>query len=107
VNLGVTRSAVANWEGADNILPASTRLAKLAKLTDVNYEWLATGRGAIGYVGINSETPATDGDEVHDEFERRLLGAFRRMRPAARLRSLLRLEAEAMPLAKIGNKART
>jgi len=105
-NLGVTRSAVANWEGADDVLPASARLAKLAKLTGVNYEWLATGRGAIGYAGNDSGAPAMEGDVVYDEFERRLLDAFRRMKPAARFQSLLRLEEEATLLAKARYKTR-
>lgn len=97
---------MANWEGADDVLPASARLAKLAKLTGVNYEWLATGRGAIGYAGNDSGAPTMEGDVVYNEFERRLLDAFRRMRPTARLQSLLRLEAEATSLAKAGYKTR-
>ena len=42
--LGVTRSAVSNWE-SDSVCPATDRLAILATTLQVGFEWLATGRG--------------------------------------------------------------
>jgi transcriptional regulator with XRE-family HTH domain len=92
LNLGVTRSAVANWEGADGVLPASARLAHIAQLTHVNFEWLATGRGPLDHGG-SDEAPAVEGGRVHDEYERRLLAAFRRMTEHARLEVVLHCEA--------------
>lgn len=97
LNLGVTRSAVANWECADGVLPASARLAKLAELTHVNFEWLATGRGTIDHAGNEESTPAVDGEMVYDERERRLLAAFRHMTERARQEALMQCEAAASP----------
>lgn len=94
LNLGVTRSAVANWEGADGVLPASARLADIARLTNVSFEWLATGRGPLNHGG-NDNTPAVEGEMVHDEYERRLLAAFRRMREHDRLEVVLHCETMA------------
>jgi|APEBP8051072266_1049373.scaffolds.fasta_scaffold00125_22 Helix-turn-helix. len=93
INLGVTRSAVANWECADGVLPASARLARLAELTSVNFEWLATGRGAIDHAGNEENVPAVDGELVYDERERRLLAVFRRMTERARLETLMQWES--------------
>ena len=94
LNLGITRSAVANWEGADGVLPASARLADIARLTNVSFEWLATGRGPLDHGG-NDDTPAVEGEMVHDECERRLLAAFRRLPEPARLEVVLHCEAMA------------
>ncbi len=93
LNLGVTRSAVANWECVEGVLPASGRLAKLAELTNVSFEWLATGRGAIDHAGNEGGTPAVAAEMVYDELERRMLQAFRRMTPAVRAQTILGLEA--------------
>ncbi|CAN7422415.1 helix-turn-helix domain-containing protein [Pseudoxanthomonas sp. LjRoot143] len=93
LHLGVTRSAVANWECADGVVPASARLVKLAELTHVNIEWLATGRGVINHADNEQEAPAVEGELVYDELERRLLAAFRRMTTTARLQVVLQYES--------------
>lgn len=43
--LGVTRSACSQWEQQDGsgTTPRGERLAEIARLLDVRYEWLATG----------------------------------------------------------------
>lgn len=105
LNLGVTRSAVANWEGADGVLPASARLAHIAQLTNVSFEWLATGRGPLDHGG-NDDTPAAEGEMVHDEYERRLLAAFRRMPEHARLEVVLHCEAMTQRTARQGARPR-
>lgn len=105
LNLGVTRSAVANWEGAGGVLPASARLAHIARLTNVSFEWLATGRGPLDHGG-NDDTPAAEGEMVHDEYERRLLAAFRRMPEHARLEVVLHCEAMAPRAARQGARPR-
>lgn len=76
VQLGVTRGAVANWECSVGAQPASARLERLAQVTGVCFEWLATGRGPVDYNGTQP-TPAMDGELVDDPAERRLLQAFR------------------------------
>jgi transcriptional regulator with XRE-family HTH domain len=46
--VGVTRGAVGQWEtGATE--PSDANLRRVATETDTSYEWLATGRGAVGY----------------------------------------------------------
>ncbi|RRN55972.1 helix-turn-helix domain-containing protein [Pseudoxanthomonas sp. SGNA-20] len=74
--LGVTRGAVANWECAVGAQPATARLERLAQVTGVCFEWLATGRGPLTYDG-SDDLPAVDAELVHDPAERRLLHAYR------------------------------
>lgn len=45
--IGVTRSAVANWEISSRAKPSVGNLVAIAIATDVSFEWLATGRGSI------------------------------------------------------------
>ena len=74
--LGVSRSAVGNWESAKGrISPSSERLGELALATGVSYEWLATGRGTP--LAPIDGIPAADAEVVDDPIERRLLQAFR------------------------------
>ncbi|MDQ2069293.1 helix-turn-helix domain-containing protein [Natronospira bacteriovora] len=84
--LKVTKGAVFQWE-KDLATPKSARLAELARFLDVEYEWLATGRGleARSYVKDEAGSYSGLGDE-----ERRLLLAFRGL-PAAKQRALLEL----------------
>ncbi len=42
---GVRRSAVAQWEREGGTCPSVTHLAQIAIVTQVHFEWLATGRG--------------------------------------------------------------
>lgn len=72
--LGVSRSAVANWESATGIWPASARLLAIAVRTGVSYEWLATGRGVSDEP---DDVVAIAGELVDDPQELRLLRAFR------------------------------
>ena len=105
LNLGVTRSAVANWESADGVLPASARLADIARLTNVSFEWLATGRGPLDHCG-KDDTPVVEGEMVHDEYERRLLAAFRRMPEHAQQQVVLHCEAMTPGAARHGARPR-
>lgn len=75
--MGVTRGAVANWECSLGTLPASSRLALLAQVTGVCFEWLATGRGPEAYCTGAGDVPALDAELVHERDERRLLMAYR------------------------------
>lgn len=90
--LGVTRGAVANWECSDSVLPASARLAKLAEVTGVAYEWLATGRGPMS-LALHAEPQAVEGVMVYEEQELRLLDAFRRLDAVSRQQLILLSEA--------------
>lgn len=43
--IGVQRSAVAQWEMLNGSSPTVENLGKIAIITSVRFEWLATGRG--------------------------------------------------------------
>ena len=74
--VGVTRSAVANWESSSvQTYPSSQRLQRIAEETGVSYEWLATGRGTP--VPDASDIPAADAELIEDPVERLLLEGFR------------------------------
>jgi transcriptional regulator with XRE-family HTH domain len=74
--LGVSRSAVGNWESAKGrVFPSTERLSELALATSVSYEWLATGRGTPQ--APSDGIPAADAEFVDDPVERRLLEGFR------------------------------
>ena len=86
--LGVTRSAVSNWESANAARPATARLAMLANVLDVSFEWIATGRGEM-----RLSRPAHDSFIVEDllvvdcPHERNLLCAYRHA--PARVKAIL------------------
>ncbi|MFN3703501.1 helix-turn-helix transcriptional regulator [Thermomonas sp.] len=76
--LKVTRGAVANWEGANGVAPATERLQRIAQETGASFEWLATGRGACKYEPLPEDIPGVIGAElVSDHLELRLLHALR------------------------------
>ncbi len=93
--LGVNRSAVANWESVGGSSPSSDHLQRLAKACDVSYEWLATGRGDIILPGHMHDVPAADVVLVEDPAEMRLLRAWRNA--SARFKVLLLELAELQP----------
>ncbi|QDH69024.1 helix-turn-helix domain-containing protein [Marilutibacter alkalisoli] len=77
--VGVVRSAVAQWERLGGPRPTSENMAKLACCCGVSYEWLATGRGQM-VLSEDSEVMPVE-IEFHlyaqCELERRLLTTFR------------------------------
>lgn len=78
--LGVGPSAVAQWEVPKGTSPTVAHLSHIAQLTQVSFEWLATGRGAIHLNGDG--TPAVDTSVFAvDLLEERLLVAFRLLAP--------------------------
>jgi transcriptional regulator with XRE-family HTH domain len=86
--LGVTRSAVSNWESDSEVRPATDRLAVMARALHVSFEWLATGRGEMR---MNCKAPdgtSNDvGSVVECPHELNLLHAYRRAPP--RIKALL------------------
>ena len=75
-SLGVSRTAVANWESHKvRSCPSGERISEIAILTGVSWEWLATGRGSAA---VSPEmVPTVDADFVEDPIERTLLAGFR------------------------------
>ena len=91
--LGVTRSAVSNWESDSGVRPATNRLAVMARALHVGFEWLATGRGEMR-VGADAGDAgrADDCAMVDCPHELNLLQAYRRA--PARVKALLQEMAE-------------
>ena len=86
--LGVTRSAVSNWESANAAQPATGRLAMLASALQVSFEWIATGRGEMRLDPTMHSTPAVAGLLVVDcPHELNLLNAYRHA--PARVKAIL------------------
>ena len=97
--LGVSRSAVGNWESAKGrVSPSSERLSELALATGVSYEWLATGRGTL--LAPIDGIPAADAEFVDDPVERRLLQAFRVCGDQFKQAILVVVEAQLPPRAR-------
>ena len=86
--LGVTRSAVSNWESDSGVRPATDRLAVLARALHVGFEWIATGRGEMR-VGADAgdASVAERGAMIDCPHELQLLQAYRRA--PARVKALL------------------
>ena len=85
--VGVQRSAVSHWESKTGKRPTATHLEALAQATDVNFEWLATGRGEprIPPGILMDSMAAVDAILVEDEAEMSLVRSWRAMHPKARL----------------------
>lgn len=76
--IGIGASAVAQWELPNGTSPTAEHLERIATVCGVSFEWLATGRG-LAVSGVE-EAPALRASEfANDEFEDRLLIAFRRI----------------------------
>lgn len=76
--VGVTRAAVANWEITTRPNPCATHLESVAKLTEVSFEWLATGRGEM-LLRAPERTVLPFGEMTRNAAERRLLLNFRKL----------------------------
>src|SRR5689334_9151922 len=71
--VGVCLSAVVQWEHPEGTAPSVRNLARVAEVTDVAFEWLATGRGPAR-VATGDGTPAIEPAAIATTlFEERLL----------------------------------
>jgi len=77
--VGVRRSAVAQWEQVAGTKPSVSNLCQIAVVTQVCFEWLATGRGAMNMGDTHQASAVVMSEFAHDELESRLLHAIRRM----------------------------
>lgn len=91
-NLGLRRSAVANWESSGGSSPSSDRMAGLARALDVSYEWLATGRGEMRLPDHLFKAQLTDAEIIEDVVERRLLTCWRALPAKLRVAVLVMIE---------------
>lgn len=78
--IGVQRSAVSHWESPTGKNPSLAHLQMLAVTVNVQFEWLATGRGEMRLPAEQAldSIAAAMGTLVDDDFELRLLRCFRR-----------------------------
>lgn len=77
--IGVQRSAVTQWESPSGKSPTVNNMRRLAEVTFVHFEWLATGRGAMT---LSQETSldsiaAVKALLIEDELETRMIEAMR------------------------------
>lgn len=77
--VGVRRSAVAQWERSGGTSPSVSHLSQVASVTGVCFEWLATGRGPVRPTGCEFEFAAKACDFAKDELEDRMLDSMRRL----------------------------
>lgn len=56
--IGVNRAAVTQWEQPSGTTPSVEHLIQIALVTTLNFEWLATGRGASSSQDGKEAVPA-------------------------------------------------
>lgn len=77
--LGISRSAVAQWEQPAGTSPNIAHLSNVAEATSVSFEWLATGRGRAQPEGNEFDQAVRLRDFAHDELEIQVLELLRRL----------------------------
>jgi transcriptional regulator with XRE-family HTH domain len=85
--VGVRRSAVSHWESAEGKNPSMTNLRAVATVTQVQFEWLATGRGTMQVSAEQAldSVAAAEAMVIEDGAEMRLVGLFRVLPAKARV----------------------
>ena len=79
-HLKLHRSSVSQWESPQGVLPTLENLIKLAHLTEVQMEWLSTGRGRMHYEKDLDDTPAVMLEYfAHDYDEADILRNYREL----------------------------
>ena len=81
--MSVTQPSVAEWE-AGRKASNMKNIVRLAKLLDVGFEWLSTGRGEMRPPPTLYVSEAAPADEGMVPEERRLLNTFARPQPRQR-----------------------
>jgi transcriptional regulator with XRE-family HTH domain len=85
--VGVRRSAVSHWESSEGKNPSVANLRTIATVTQVQFEWLATGRGAMQVSAEQAldSVAAAEVMMIEDGAEMRLIGSFRALSANARV----------------------
>ena len=77
--VGVGTSAAVQWEQANGTSPSVANLIAIAQVTEVSFEWLATGRG-MARVKADGEVSAIHKDcMAHDLYEEQILTLSRKV----------------------------
>ena len=83
--VGISPSAVAQWEQVEGTLPGLAHLVAVARVTGVSMDWLATGAGRPRNAVVAEEHATLVADAyARDASEECLLREFRVMAPRAR-----------------------
>ena len=76
----VQRSAVSNWESANDVMPSMQNMVSIARACGVSIEWLGTGRGGMSTdPEAMADIPTADAELVDAHEERELLAVFRNL----------------------------
>ena len=81
---GVKRSAVAQWERRGGTHPSVSHLARIAVVTQVRFEWLATGRGCGRADDEELSAAPPSADYARNDLEGNILSLVRRLPPRKR-----------------------
>lgn len=81
---GVKRSAVAQWERRGGTHPSVSHLARIAVVTQVRFEWLATGRGCGKPDDEELGAAPPSADYARNDLEGNILSLVRRLPPRKR-----------------------
>jgi transcriptional regulator with XRE-family HTH domain len=76
--VGVKRSAVTQWEREGGTHPSVEHLSMIAVVTQVSFEWLATGRGVAGR-NVDLKMPDVVSEVALDDVEVRAVALLRRL----------------------------
>jgi len=77
--IGVGASAAVQWEHVGGTSPSVKHLVAIAQITDVSFEWLATGRGPAR-LGETHQDPAVNPDcFAQDLYEEQMLTLARQI----------------------------
>ena len=82
--LGISRSAVAQWEMADGTAPSVEHLIALAKRSGLAFEYLATGRGEATFGPPELVTEEEPSYYPLSDEQKQLLAGFEQLRPRQR-----------------------
>ena len=74
--INVRRSAVSNWESANEVHPTMANLVAIAKACNVSLDWLGTGRGTMSIDDMD-DIQTADAELIDAPQERKLLATFR------------------------------
>lgn len=100
----VQRSAVSNWESANDVQPSMQNMVAIARACGVAIEWLGTGRGGMSTdPEALADIPTADAELVDALEERELLAVYRNL--PRRSQQLLMQLAQALQTGKRGAPA--
>jgi transcriptional regulator with XRE-family HTH domain len=89
--LGVSASAVGQWENPHGTTPTAANLLALARFLNVSFDWLARGNVAVTTTIADTNAAYVLGSFAQDDFEEQFLLLLRRADEATRSLAMLLL----------------